>query len=502
LLRRLEALERAQEQLLEQQKREAELRKRLQELQDQLDQVRQGQILPEIIIPAEDPPAPEELARRIATVGQESGERHDRLQERLDSQPILLAGSSGFHLQSADQAYRLRIRGMVQADSHVLFGDDPLNEGNNTFSLRRARFSIEGTLFDRVDFRVNPQYGGFANGVQILDADIRYRHRPWLGIRAGKFKGPVGLEVLQPIGHMPFSERSMVSGLVPLRSIGVQLEGQLGQGAVEYAAGIFNPAGDGQNTGNANFTDHREYAGRLSVRPFHRQGPDLLRGLGLGMAGSYSQVSSNQFGLPTSFRGSLPGYFTAPAFQPFFTYNPLAGPVVADGSQWRLSPELTYHRGPFGLVAEYVASSHGVYNSATFREARLTHSGWQLTADWVLTGERAALDGIRPDKPFDPRQGTWGAWQLAFRHSQLNIDPDTFPSFANPMLSAHSASSWSVGLNWWLSRQLRVMTSFTHTAFTGGGAPFNLADPGTWTPPASVTRQDENVWATRIQLYF
>jgi hypothetical protein len=57
-------------------------------------------------------------------------------------------------------------------------------------------------------------------------------------------------------------------------------------------------------------------------------------------------------------------------------------------------------------------------------------------------------------------------------------------------------------VNWWLNRNVRVLSSFTHTTFEGGGAPVNVADPTTITAPATVTAQDENVLSTRVQLSF
>jgi len=75
------------------------------------------------------------------------------------------------------------------------------------------------------------------------------------------------------------------------------------------------------------------------------------------------------------------------------------------------------------------------------------------------------------------------------------MDRDAFPIFADPTTSARSASAWSVGLNWYLNRNVLVKAGFSHTRFSGGG--------GTGaTPPAIVTRQPENVLFTRVQLAF
>ena len=53
------------------------------------------------------------------------------------------------------------------------------------------------------------------------------------------------------------------------------------------------------------------------------------------------------------------------------------------------------------------------------------------------------------------------------------------------------ARAWSVGLNWYLNRNIRVNASYSHTSFTGGHG-----------PTATVTAYPENVLFTRIQLSF
>ena len=163
-------------------------------------------------------------------------------------------------------------------------------------------------------------------------------------------------------------------------------------------------------------------------------------------------------------------------------------------------PTLEYLKGPFGLLSEYVISDQGVLNATTRREAQLSHHAWQVSGQWVLTGENASFIGIRPDRPVG-KDGGLGAWQLVARYGQFDIDDDAFLGFSNPATSATSAITWSVGVNWWLNRNLRILTSFQHTSFEGGGQ-VNPADPQSQSAPATVTSQDEKALLTRVQLLF
>jgi phosphate-selective porin OprO/OprP len=264
--------------------------------------------------------------------------------------------------------------------------------------------------------------------------------------------------------------------------------------------GLFNGSGDGKNSNNSDFGDDKEFAGRIFLQPFKQSHLAALQGLGFGISGSFSQVSSNAAGLPGNTGGTLPGFATD-GQQQFFAYNPVVGTVVADGTHWRLSPQASYYYGPFGLLGEYVLSHQHVRNGTTFREADLGNTAWQVAAQWVLTGEPASFTGLVPKRPFDPLSGQWGAWQLVARVGQLDVDREAFQGFANPATSARSGTAWAVGANWWLNKNFRVLTSFSHTVFDGGGG-YNPLDATTLAPPATVTRQDENAVFTRVQLSF
>lgn len=476
---------------------------RLHELEAKVAALESGRVLPEITVPADDAGDLRALASKVETLEQKSTDLAARADKQAKESPRLSLGGQGIAFTSADTNFTLKLKGLVQTDAQAFFNDNPLLDGNDSFNLRRARAIIQGTFFKDFDFLLVPQYGGFSDqAVQLLDAYVGYRLGGRFELRAGKFKGPVGLELLQSIALLPFSERSLVSNLVPQRNVGAQLSGEFFNGTVSVAAGVFNATGDLGNGGTVAFTDEKEFAGRVFAHPFRHSSLKWLNGLGFGAGGSFSQVSSNAAGLPLALGDRVAGYYTTPAAQQFFAYNPLAGPVVADGEHWRLSPQGYYYFGPFGLLGEYAISRQGVYNSTTFRSADVSHSAWQITADWVLTGEPSSYHGIHPRRPFSLRDGGWGAWQLVGRFSQFDVDDEVFNGFSNPAFSATEAMGWAVGINWWLNRNVRLLNSFSYTTFEGGGAAPNIAAPGTLEPPTTVTAQPEAVFSSRLQLSF
>lgn len=506
LLARIEVLEQREHQrgesveALQKQHQEQidKLLSRIAELESKVTSLASARVLPETAGPAEAGPNPQELDQKIRILERKGELAAEAAEARAQESPKLSIGPSGFAFTSADTNFALRLRGIVQLDSRSFIGDNSLNRGNDTFLLRRARPIFEGTVFRDFDFQFVPDFGG--SSVQIFDANLNYRFSPALQLRAGKFKGPVGLEQLQSDATLPFNERSLATALVPNRNVGVELWGDIGEGLLSYGAGVFNGTGDARNAGNVDFGDDKEFSARVFGYPLRHTDVKWLQGFGIGLGGSYSEISSNSAALPSTTGGSLPGYFSD-AQQQFFAYNPVAGSVSAEGTHWRLSPQAQYLYGPFGLLGEYVISDQGVRNNASLVEDNLQHRAWQVSAQWVLTGEQASFNGIVPKRPFSLHAGGWGAWQFVGRFSQLDLDGDAFPNFSNPATSAHAATSWSVGINWWLNRNVRALTSFSHSSFDGGGE-VNPRIPGSLNSPATTAHQDENVVFTRLQLTF
>ena len=477
------------------------LQDRINELEGKVGSGESGKVLPKIAVSPKDGPTANELDQKIRVL-----ERNNELSAeaaeaqaaaRAKESPRITAGPSGFAFSSADTNFVLKLKGLLQVDSRRFFDDSAFLDGNDGFYIRRARPIFEGTFYRDFDFNITPDFGG--NSVQLFDAWINYRYQPALQLRVGKFKGPVGFENLQSDSNLPFNERSLVSNFVPSRNVGLQLWGDIAGGVVSYAAGVFNAAGDGRNPNNSDFNDNKEIAGRLSFQPL-KNSDGLWQGFGFGAGGSYSDINSNSLALPGTTGGTLPGYVTS-GLQQFFAYNPSAGTVSADGVHWRISPYAYYTWGPFGVLGEYITMSQGVVNTTAGGRVNVADKAWQVSAQWVLTGEDASFNGVSPKNPFDVRSGKWGAWQLVARFAQADLDQDVFPVFSNPAQSAYQATAWSVGLNWWLNRNIRVLTSYSQTWFDGGGAVPPTAG-GSTVPPAAVTHQDEKLFTTRLQLAF
>ena len=387
---------------------------------------------------------------------------------------VVTVNDKGASLKSANGDYEIKLRGLVQGDARFYLDGVPAGT-NDTFLLRTARPTLEGSLGKLVAFRLTPEFAG--DSASIVDAYVDLRFNPTYTLRVGKFTSPVGLERLQSSAALSEIERALPSELAPNRDIGVQLQGEFANSEVSYAIGVFNGAVDGRDAATTNPDNDFEYAGRLFFEPF-KNDANALSGLGFGIGGSIGDKhgSGNNF---------LPRYRTPGQLQ-FFGY---LSTVLADGQQTRFSPEGYYYRGGFGLLAEYIVSKQAVRVGAVSED--ISNKAWQTTASYVLTGEDTGYRGVlKPSRPFAPgKNGGWGAFELVGRYSVLEVDEAAFPLFANPSTSANQANSWTLGVNWYLNSNLKLVVNYLHTSFEGGAA-------------AGADRESEKALFSRLQVAF
>ena len=361
------------------------------------------------------------------------------------------AGGDGFSLSSADGAWALELHGLVHFDGRWFSGDSAADDADE-WLLRRVRPSLEGTIGERLEFRIMPDFG--EGGAELVDAYVDTALGSGVTLRAGKFKAPVGLERLQSSNSLRMVERSFVTELLPNRDLGVALSG--GGERLGFSAGLFNGVNDGRS-GDQDDDGNQEVALRVFAQPF---GPvDSGTTFGIGAGATYGETEG------TIATPLLSGY-RSPGQNTVFDYRSDDTPTFADGERLRFSPQFYWYRGPVGLLGEWARVRQDVRRTGpTFdRRATLEHEAWQATAEWFLTGEEA---GYR-----DPESA--GAVQLVARIARLDIDEQAFDgglsSFADPADAVRRADTWGTGVNWRPLQGLKASLVYQQTSFDGGAA--------------------------------
>ena len=409
---------------------------------------------------------------------------------------LVKAGADGFIIQSADANFKLRVGGYAQADGRFYLNDRPVKgsagNGTDTFLLRRVRPIVEGTVFRDFDYRIVTDFGnGSAQTTLLQDAYVEWKYLPWLKIRGGKFKPEVGLEQLQQDTWLFFAERGLPSAIIPQRDVGFQVSGDLFDGILHYAGGVYNGVVDGALADTDTY-DSKDAAARIFVQPFKKTDWNALKGFGAGVAGT---IGNQQFTTTTT---NLASYKTT-GQNTFFTFGK---GTAADGLELRGTPQAYYYWGPVGLLTEYAFAQQELRNGTLLDNVRNT--AWQVEASFVLTGEKATYNGVTPKHPFDLKKGGWGALELAGRYGDLRLDPTAFSTtpatggqrFADPTKSAQEAREWGVGLNWYLNRNVKLVLNYEQTVFDGG------AGTASATAYTIHNRATEQVLLTRAQIMF
>jgi phosphate-selective porin OprO/OprP len=406
-----------------------------------------------------------------------------------ESTAVVAAGPKGFSLKSADGKNQLKLRGTLHLDGRYLGGDDP-GGTFDTFTATRVRPTIEGTFASIFDFKLMPDFGQGRTVIQ--DAYVNARFWPGAQLQVGKFKSPVGLERLQSANDMRWVQRGYPTALAPNRDLGLQLGGDLAGGRFSYQAAYLNGSNDGSSSdafADVDLNDDKEYALRLFAQPFAESESFAIRGLGIGIAGTYTDQAG------TATQPLLPAFRT-PGQSTFFRFR-AAGTTpgaVADGERTRIAPQLYYYVGALGLIGEYTEVEQEVSRivPAGLRAGTVDTDAWQLAVSYFLTGEEASYRGFTPKNRFSLEDGTSGAWEVKARVQSLSVDDSAFAggadSFADPLVSARQADSWGVGLNWYLNENVKWLLDYDHTSFDGGAA--------------TGDRKDEDAYQLRLAVGF
>jgi phosphate-selective porin OprO and OprP len=271
--------------------------------------------------------------------------------------------------------------------------------------------------------------------------------------------------MLQGIQNLSFMERSLTRNLLPNRDIGAMVWGTFWRGALEYQIGVFNGAP------NANFYQDTKAASsdktmdaRVFSRPFVDHSVEWLRGLGVGVGMSTGSVSN------TSGQEIMQ---TETLSYTFFNYG---SQVQGDGNRFRLAPQAAWYYKRAGLLGEYVSSTQHLKNG-NGPDRRTTNNAWMAQMSFLLTDDSATYGHIEPRQPFNWSKKHWGAWELAARYSQINLDQDNYAfNLADPTVNVLRAKSTSIGLNWYLNSNVRMTANFVHTDFTGATPAYRAAD--------------------------
>jgi phosphate-selective porin OprO/OprP len=308
--------------------------------------------------------------------------------------------------ETADGANSFKIGGFAQLDAGM-FGDDRRDHPDGT-NVRRARLSVSGTIAHDFKYKLENDFAG--NSSNITDAFVEYVGIEPFSIMVGQFKEPFGLEVLTSDLFTTFMERSSILAFAPDRNIGLAVGAN---GKMEAGNWTATVGGFGAGTGTASNDDEaRDLTGRLTFAPIAE--PDKV--LHFGVAGSHRipDSATNSVRIQSRAENRLS---SAQAVD--------TGTIAGVDSTNLMGLEAAAVWGPASLQGEYVTAD--LNRRAGLSDGKL--NGYYVEASYFLTGESrnysattARFDRVKPKTPFNLKDGTWGAWQVAARYSDLDLN--------------------------------------------------------------------------------
>jgi len=398
----------------------------------------------------------EETQRSLADEIRDLKERVETLEDEVarcdeDGQQWRFFWNRGLNFENGERSFTVKLTGKIHSDWALMAGDrsmdahlDTMGEDlNDRVEFRRARITLSGRIYERYIFKGsydfahgNPEYKDVYVGVDRLCANSH--------VRIGYFKEPFSLESVTGEEALRFIERSLTQALAPSRNTGFGWNGNQCDGRIAWGVGSFyntNAFGDGGSDGDLSAT------ARLTCLPWYEGDGRLVH---LGAACSRRGEDDIEL-------GSGPEIHLAPDF---------VETVAIDMDHASLyGGEAGIVIGPFSAQSEYVRMDIDAP-----RGSNPTVWSYNVGASYFLTGENRRYDKtygrfgrVVPESDFiDSERGT-GAWEIAARCSRLDLDD-------RGILSGGVMSNYTVGVNWYLTPSIRVLSNYIHSHLDGVGS--------------------------------
>ncbi len=333
---------------------------------------------------------------------------------------------NGLRFSTADGENSISLGGRLQIDAGFFSEESGIDAEQDGVEMRRARLAIAGVIGGNVEFKTQYDFGG--GDADFKDAYVGLKDAGFLGhVRIGQLKEPMGLEWATSSKYITFAERSFTSAINPGRNTGLLSIHSLGaddNGSV--AIGYFK---DVDGFGNGQEDDQSSLTGRVTYLPFFEGSGQRLLHLGA----SFSRRDSSK-GVVRYQADSL---------------SHMGADIVDSGdissaSADLFGAEVAYLQGPWSAQAELITSTLEDDSKVT---------AWYAQGSYFLSGESrpykkstASFSRVKPKNNYG-KDGS-GAIEVAIRVQEIDLEE---------ILSNENAEALSIGINWYLNANARVM---------------------------------------------
>lgn len=408
------------------------------------------------------PVAPGEQLMDYAEYEQRLEEKQQAYEKKLDEMLAkapqdddnvkINVGKKGLQIESDDGNFSMKIGGRMHADATYQDGDDNLVEAGTTTpveategtEIRRARIAISGTLYKDFDYMIESDFGG--DRVSVKDLFLTYNGFDPFEITAGHQKHAMSMEVQESSNDIMFTERSLVTALtLPYfdRAIGLHLKSSGKNWS--WQGGVYGDSmadsGEGADEGGG-------WATRVTYAPVNTADSVIHLGANFGQRktndnNDLANSKDARFRYETSNMSSF--YLTD-------TGN------IAGFDQISLGLlEAAAMYGPWSIQGEWARAKvdRDAASSVDF-DAFYVQMGWALTGESrTYKGSDGEFKRLKPRNDFSLAKGTWGAWELAARYDQVDLND-------GDILGGEQKRA-TLALNWYLNENVRLMADYSRS---------------------------------------
>jgi len=389
--------------------------------------------------------------------------------------------NNGLQFTSSDEQFRIHVGGNAQIDSTWLIGPksafaipsggtNGVENSSATF-IRRARFRVNGELFDQFDFIVEydlanadnensgqepPSFGNLNGSPAPANVWMQIRDVPVLGnLRFGNQTKPIGMTTNTYQGFLPFMERpdnadAFYAPFDKGQALGLSARNYTESERLTWQYGIYRAAIDVFGIALNRYA----VGGRVTGLPWYEDEGRRLIHLGLG----YWSGDLVQDDLRLRARPLLRN---APGF---------AAPILVDtgeipGSrQYIFAPEFAMVLGPVTVQAEWAGQFlTDAFPTGGTPQGTVFYHGGYVEALYFLTGEHQEYvkrDGVFgrvvPIQNYHLKHGDsnrgCGAWQVGARFSYLDLN--------DKAIQGGRLYDWTAGLNWFLNPNMKIQFNY------------------------------------------
>ena len=403
----------------------------------------------------------EALQRKIDDVEIQHGTAIKSLEERKsDVEVTLKDGRPGF--KSADGNFSFNLHGRAHLDVGG-YDQDSASEANfgglrGNANFRRLRLGAAGTFAKDFAYNIEFNFGdsGTESNARIYEALLTYKGIEGVNLVIGATKPKMTLDDSTSSNDITFIERATAVNLAITPAAG---EARMTTGGTFHTDNFFGATyytmGTATAGGGLDDNDTSNVVGRVAYATSPKEGLNVH----IGASGSHS------FNVPSDtirFRD-----------RPELRVDPLryidTGNIGGVDTITVYGPELAFNYGPFRAQGEYYR-----YDIDGIAGGNVNLDAWYLQASWILTGEsysydikKAAYKGVKAANPFGFGNGGPGAWEIAARYSQADLND------AGAGIAGGEQDIITVGLNWYVNNNLRFMLNYLNVDVENRGGVAN-----------------------------